>query len=100
MALAQSEFQRAFQRQPLWKSQPHTSRNSMALRGYPWELGYGNGLKQLDQTEVVPTYAGAVDQGNPHTHLYPPIDLSTTGALLWGRLNGNQGPYVRSTPLL
>lgn len=94
MALAQSEFQWAFQRQPLWKSQPHTSRNSIALRGYQWELGYDNGLKELYQAEVVPTYVGAIDQGNPYAHLYSPIDLSTTGALLWGRLNGNQGQWT------
>jgi hypothetical protein len=58
--------------------------NSMASRWCPWEIGYADGKKPIDNIVVIPTSEGATTHGNEYLELYRRIDLMTTGSLaLW-----------------
>ncbi|CAM3682051.1 toll/interleukin-1 receptor domain-containing protein [Polaromonas hydrogenivorans] len=74
--------------------------NSMSSRWCPWELGYADGMKQLDRIAIVPTLDAVTTHGNEYLHLYRRVDLSAAGELLWVPPNSNQGQYVRSIPFL
>lgn len=65
--------------------------NSIGSRWCPWEIGYADGKKQIDQILVLPTREGATTHGNEYLQLYRRIDVSTTGQLgVWqpGQTNG------------
>jgi hypothetical protein len=51
--------------------------NSMSSRWCPWEIGYADGKKPIDQILVVPTTDGIRTHGNEYLQLYRHIDLST-----------------------
>ena len=163
MALAQSELQRAAQRQPLRKSQIHSGRqqtaflchshvdkelaeglqvwlaeqgvdlyidwkdstmpetpdretaqriqrrivasdcflflataNSKASRWCPWELGYADGKKNLNQIAIVPTADGRGTYGNEYLQLYRRLDSNSLNQLFLHEAGSNQGTSVRN----
>jgi|APLak6261666328_1056055.scaffolds.fasta_scaffold00582_6 hypothetical protein len=53
--------------------------NSMASRWCPWEMGYADGKKHIDQILIIPTTDGAKTHGNEYLELYRRVD--------WGTLN-------------
>ncbi len=65
--------------------------NSMASRWCPWEIGYADGVKDIDRILVVPTFDGARTHGNEYLELYRRLDMSTLdklGAWQPGQKNG------------
>ncbi len=163
MALAQSELQRAAQRQPLRKSQAYSARqhtaflchshldkelaeglqvwlaeqgvdlyidwkdstmpetpdretarriqsrivtsawflflataNSKASRWCPWELGYADGKKNLNQIAIVPTADGRGTYGNEYLQLYRRLDSNSLSQLLLFEAGSSQGTSVRN----
>ena len=71
--------------------------NSMASRWCPWEIGYADGVKQLDMILVVPTTTGATAYGNEYLELYRHIDLASTGRLAaWRPGEPTAGIYLQS----
>lgn len=55
--------------------------NSMSSRWCPWEIGYADGKKAIDQIFIVPTQDGAKTHGNEYLQLYRRIDLAASGQL-------------------
>lgn len=55
--------------------------NSMSSRWCPWEIGYADGKKQIDQILMFPTKDGSRIYGNEYLQLYRQIDLSDIGKL-------------------
>jgi hypothetical protein len=55
--------------------------NSMSSRWCPWEIGYADGKKHIDQIFIVPTQDGQKTHGNEYLQLYRRIDFATTGQL-------------------
>jgi hypothetical protein len=56
--------------------------NSMNSRWCPWEIGYADGKKPLDQILVVPTTDSSGNwHGNEYLKLYRRIDLAQEGVL-------------------
>lgn len=55
--------------------------NSMSSRWCPWEIGYADGKKHIDQIFVIPTQDGQKTYGNEYLQLYRRIDLSALGQL-------------------
>ncbi|MCE4540758.1 toll/interleukin-1 receptor domain-containing protein [Pelomonas sp. P7] len=163
MALAQSDLQRAAQRQPLRKSQPFNGRqptaflchshldkepaeglqvwlaeqgvelyidwkdgampetpdretarriqsrivnsdwflflataNAKASRWCPWELGYADGKKNLNQIAIVPTSDGRGTYGNEYLQLYRRLDANSLSQLLLFEAGSSQGTSVRN----
>lgn len=65
--------------------------NSMSSRWCPWEIGYADGTKNLNQILVCPTSDGATTHGSEYLDLYRKIDVADSGALaawLPGERNG------------
>ncbi len=57
------------------------TQNSMASRWCPWEIGYADGKKALDQIFIVPTTDGLTTHGSEYLQLYRRIDISQQGPL-------------------
>jgi hypothetical protein len=55
--------------------------NSMASRWCPWEIGYADGKKPLEQIFVIPTINGGRTHGNEYLQLYRRIDFAAVGQL-------------------
>jgi len=55
--------------------------NSMSSRWCPWEIGYADGKKPIDQILMLPTTDGARTHGNEYLQLYRRIELSNLGKL-------------------
>lgn len=55
--------------------------NSRASRWCPWELGYADGKKKLDQIAVVPTSDSRGSHGNEYMQLYRRIDVNSLSQL-------------------
>jgi hypothetical protein len=55
--------------------------NSMSSRWCPWEIGYADGKKHIDQIFIIPTQDGQKTHGNEYLQLYRRIDFATTGQL-------------------
>lgn len=53
--------------------------NSMASRWCPWEIGFADGKKPINQILFVPTTDGITTHGNEYMDLYRRIDISTQG---------------------
>jgi hypothetical protein len=71
--------------------------NSMASRWCPWEIGYADGRKPLDQILVIPTTDTAgVFHGSEYLQLYRKIDLTSDQSLAAFDPDETQGRYVRS----
>lgn len=56
--------------------------NSMASRWCPWEIGYADGKKPLDQIFVIPTIDAGRTHGNEYLQLYRRIDVADIGQQL------------------
>lgn len=58
--------------------------SSMASRWCPWEIGYADGKKHIDQIIMLPTTDGGTTYGNEYLDLYRRIDVSTLGRVgIW-----------------
>jgi hypothetical protein len=58
--------------------------NSMSSRWCPWEIGYADGRKKIDQIVVIPTSNGLRTHGNEYIDLYRRIDVSQLGKIgIW-----------------
>lgn len=55
--------------------------NSMVSRWCPWEIGYADGKKQIDQILIIPTTDGTKTHGNEYLQLYRRIDWGTVNQL-------------------
>ena len=55
--------------------------NSMSSRWCPWEIGYADGKKPIDQILIIPTTDGITTYGNEYLQLYRVIDKSDVGQL-------------------
>lgn len=55
--------------------------NSMNSRWCPWEIGYADGKKPIDQILIIPTKDGNKTHGNEYLQLYRRIDLSNLNKL-------------------
>lgn len=65
--------------------------NSMASQWCPWEIGYADGKKPIDQILIIPTSDGITTHGSEYLQLYRVIDKSGAGNLaVWqpGYKNG------------
>lgn len=62
----------------LFLATPH----SMASRWCPWEIGYADGMKSIDQILVVPTAdTDGRTHGNEYLQLYRRVDVDSIGTL-------------------
>jgi hypothetical protein len=69
--------------------------NSMASRWCPWEIGYADGKKQIDQILLFPTTEGTKVHGNEYLQLYRRIDLSTANKLcVWQPSQNENGILI------
>jgi hypothetical protein len=55
--------------------------NSMSSRWCPWEIGYADGKKPIDQILILPTADAKGTHGSEYLQLYRRIDMSTLGKL-------------------
>lgn len=55
--------------------------NSMQSRWCPWEIGYADGKKTLDEILIVPTRDAANTYGNEYLELYRRIDFTSMSRL-------------------
>lgn len=54
--------------------------NSMTSRWCPWEIGYANGVKAIDQILIIPTTDNSGKwHGNEYLQLYRKIDIANSG---------------------
>jgi hypothetical protein len=56
--------------------------NSMESRWCPWEIGYANGVKEIDRILIVPTVDGGNTHGNEYLQLYRRIDIGSGRAMV------------------
>ncbi len=54
---------------------------STSSRWCPWEIGYADGKKPIDQILILPTTEGATTHGNEYLELYRRIEFSSMGQL-------------------
>lgn len=52
------------------------TKNSVASRWCPWEIGYADGVKRWEQLLVVATSEGSTHYGNEYLQLYRQLDSS------------------------
>jgi hypothetical protein len=70
--------------------------NSMSSRWCPWELGYANGKKQLEQILILPTEDQLGTHGSEYINLYRRIEKSTLGELgVWRPHQHENGVLLR-----
>ncbi|ASK21205.1 toll/interleukin-1 receptor domain-containing protein [Halomonas sp. N3-2A] len=70
--------------------------NSMSSRWCPWEIGYADGKKHLNNIVIVPTVdSSGRHHGNEYLQLYSRIETSTNGGLALYDLQGN-GRWLRN----
>ena len=62
---------------------------SMSSRWCPWEIGYADGKKQIDQILILPTAEGTTTHGNEYLQLYRRIDFSRARQLAVLQLGQN-----------
>lgn len=71
--------------------------NSMTSRWCPWEIGYADGKKQIDQILILPTTDGAITHGNEYLELYQQIELSNMGKIgVWQPGQSNNGVLLEN----
>lgn len=68
--------------------------NSTQSRWCPWEIGYADGKKPLDDIFVVPTRDSFTTYGNEYLDLYRRIDISSTRKLAAFGPGQSRGVYV------
>jgi hypothetical protein len=72
--------------------------NSMASRWCPWELGYADGKKIIDQVVVIPTESGGTTYGNEYLDLYRRIDVTPQGTVgIWRPYQPTNIVYMNSS---
>lgn len=71
--------------------------NSMSSRWCPWELGYADGKKQIDNILIIPTTDSSGRwHGNEYLQLYRRIDLAQAGGLaVWNPGDETRGVFLR-----
>ncbi|MDZ7921678.1 toll/interleukin-1 receptor domain-containing protein [Rhodoferax sp.] len=70
--------------------------NSMASRWCPWEIGYADGKKQIDQIFIVPTTDGTRTHGNEYLQLYRKIDRANNNELAAWMQGQSTGTFVKN----
>lgn len=70
--------------------------NSKASRWCPWELGYADGKKNLNQIAIVPTADGRGTYGNEYLQLYRRLDSNSLNQLYLHEAGSSQGTSVRN----
>jgi hypothetical protein len=55
--------------------------NALNSRWCPWEIGYANGVKNIDTILVIPTQADGTIHGSEYLSLYRRIDMARQGKL-------------------
>lgn len=66
--------------------------NSMTSRWCPWEIGYADGKKHIDQILVIPTSDGVTTHGNEYLNIYRRLDRSSLQKLgVWQPGDDNNG---------
>lgn len=71
--------------------------NSMSSRWCPWEIGFADGVKNLDRILMIPTFDGWTTHGNEYLDLYRRVDVSTIGTLsVWEPGTNYGGVSVRN----
>jgi hypothetical protein len=70
--------------------------NSTQSRWCPWEIGYADGKKSLDDIFVVPTQDSFATYGNEYLDLYRRVDFSDTRKLGAWRPQETRGVLVES----
>jgi hypothetical protein len=69
--------------------------NSMSSRWCPWEIGYADGKKHIDNILVIPTTDGSGTYGNEYLQLYRRVDIADAGNLaVWRPGQTNNGVLV------
>ena len=53
--------------------------NSMSSRWCPWEIGYANGKKSIDNVLIIPTSERGKSHGNEYLQLYRRLDQGFNG---------------------
>lgn len=69
--------------------------NSMSSRWCPWEIGYADGKKHIEQIVVIPTADGSTTHGNEYLQLYRRLDLAAFGGLAVWEPGEESGTFVR-----
>lgn len=58
--------------------------NSTTSRWCPWEIGYADGVKHIDQIVIIPTLSAGSTYGNEYIDLYRRIDTTPQGTVgIW-----------------
>jgi hypothetical protein len=71
--------------------------NSMSSRWCPWEIGYADGKKQIDQILIIPTSDGTRTHGNEYLQLYRRIEFSNLRKLgVWQPGDTNNGVLLEN----
>lgn len=72
--------------------------NSMSSRWCPWEIGYANGVKNIENILIIPTTDRfGTASGNEYLQLYRSVDIATGGGLaVWQPGQSNNGVSVRT----
>lgn len=73
--------------------------NSMASRWCPWEIGYADGRKHIDQIVIIPTTSAGISFGNEYIDLYRRIDISPQGQVGIWRPNSPTSTYLMEARL-
>lgn len=68
--------------------------NSKASRWCPWELGYADGKKNLNQIAIVPTADGRGTYGNEYLQLYRRLDSNALNQLYLYEAGSSQGTSI------
>ncbi|RYD60607.1 MAG: toll/interleukin-1 receptor domain-containing protein [Verrucomicrobiaceae bacterium] len=72
------------------------TKNSMDSRWCPWEIGYADGKKPIDDILIIPTSDGYTSHGSEYLDLYRRIDLSTLNDLIVVNPGASSGEYLRN----
>ena len=70
--------------------------NFKASRWCPWELGYADGKKNLNQIAIVPTADGRGTYGSEYLQLYRRLDSNSLNQLFLHEAGSSQGTSVRN----
>jgi hypothetical protein len=70
--------------------------NSMSSRWCPWEIGYANGVKNIENILIIPTtdHLGTA-RGNEYLQLYRRVDFAKKGGLAVWQPGQSNGVWVK-----
>lgn len=72
------------------------TRNSLASRWCPWEIGFADGKKPIDRILILATADGNGEYGNEYLQLYSRVDLLSGGTLGLFQPGQNTGLSLRN----